>query len=403
MKENRNLFSKTNDFVLRRLIPDFEKIDDHHVRLRYGVVAGWVSILFTLVLFLVKAVLAWLAGSVSILADAFHLLSHLANSAVLVFSFRMAARPATAETPFGHGRMEHVAPLVMSIFLFVSGIQIAERSVHQALHPGPVHYWTLLPWILFLTILVKQWLAQFVQFLGDRVHSRAILTNAHHHRIEAVVTLAVIAGLVAGHHFERPEFDGYIGILAALWILYLGFRHGREAIVPLLGKAPGRELIESIRETAKSVEHVVDVHEIIVHDYGNMYIITLHAEIPDQLGADRMHGIAERCEERLRKRFGGEVVCHTDPLLEMTPELQSLEHRFRQVVDEMPEVLSYHDFRLVAYSPGRYILVADIDAAEEVPEQLFHEISKELEARVLKILPEVQYCTFYVTPKFAYS
>lgn len=230
---------------------------------------------FTLVLFLVKTVLAWLAGSISILADAFHLLSHMANSAVLVFSFRMASRPAMAETPFGHGRMEHVAPLVMSIFLFVSGIQIAERSVHQALHPGPVHFWPLLPWILFLTILVKQWLARFVQYLGNRVHSRAILTNAHHHRIDAAITLTVIAGVVAGHYFGKPEIDGYIGILAALWILYLGFQHGREAIVPLMGKVPDRELIESIRETAKSVENVEDVHEIIVHDYGNMYIMTL--------------------------------------------------------------------------------------------------------------------------------
>lgn len=116
-----------------------------------------------------------------------------------------------------------------------------------------------------------------------------------------------------------------------------------------------------------------------------------------------MHGITEQCEARLRKRLVGEVVCNTDPLLEMTPELRALEHRFRQVVDEMPEVLSYHDFRLVAHSPGRLILVADIDAAEEVPERDFPEIMKELETRVLKVLPEVEYCSFYVTPKFAYS
>lgn len=401
MKEN--LFSKSNEALLRRLIPDFERTDDHRIRIRYGVVAGWISIFFALALFFIKAVLAWLAGSISILADAFHLLSHLANSIVLVFSFWMASRPATAETPFGHGRMEHVAPLIMSIFLFVSGIQIAEKSFHQALHPGPVHYWPLLPWILFVTILVKQWLAQFVRHLGSRVHSHAILTNAFHHRIEAVVTLAVIAGLVAGHHFERPEFDGYIGILAALWILYLGYQHGREAIVPILGKAPTRELIASIRETARSVKNVEDVHEIIVHDYGNMYIMTLHVEVPEKLGCDSMHGIAEKCEARLRKRFGGEVVCHTDPLLELTPELRALEHRFREVVDDMPEVLSYHDFRLIASSPGRYIIVADMDAAEEVPEQRFTEVIGELERRVLAVLPEVDYCTFYVTPKFAYS
>jgi cation diffusion facilitator family transporter len=403
MAGRRPFFSGLYEAAARRLIPRFENIDEPGTRLRYGIVAGWVSILVALVLFVLKVVLASLADSVSILADAFHLLSHLANSAVLVLSFRMASRPATAETPFGHGRMEHVAPLVMSIFLFVSGIQIAERAVHQALHPAPVHYWTLLPWILLLTILVKQWLAGFIRYLGERVRSHAILVNAFHHRIEAAVTLAVIAGLVAGHHFERPEFDGYIGIAAALWILYLGFQHGREAVLPLLGRAPGRELIESIRMTARSVEGIEDVHEIIVHDYGNMYILTLHAEIPEHLGPDRMHAVSEHCEARLRKQFRGEVVCHTDPLLELTPELKAVEHRFRQVVDEMDEIVSYHDFRLVAFSPGKLILVADIDAAEEIPEKDFPSVAKKLERRVLEVLPEVEYCTFYVTPKFAYS
>lgn len=142
------------------------------------------------------------AGSISVAANAFHLLSHLANSIILVVSFKVTARPATAKTPFGHGRMEHVAPLIMSIFLFVSGIQIAETSVHQALEPHEVHYWPALPWILFATILVKQWLTQFVSYLGKRIDSHAILTSARHHKIEAMISLTVIGGLIAGHYFQ---------------------------------------------------------------------------------------------------------------------------------------------------------------------------------------------------------
>ncbi len=173
-------------------------------------------------------------------------------------------------------------------------------------------------------------------------------------------------------------------------------------MLPLLGRAPGRDLIESIRKTARSVEGIEDVHEIIVHDYGSMYILTLHVEIPDRLGPDKMHGIAERCEARLRKQFRGEVVCHTAPLLEMTPELRAVEHRFRQwwmkwtgpFLSRLPPG---------AFSPGKLILVADIDAADEVSERDFPSVAKELERRVLEALPEVEYCTLYVTPKFAYS
>jgi len=188
----------------------------------------------------------------------------------------------------------------------------------------------------------------------------------------------------------------------SLWLLYLGFMHGREAIVPLLGQAPGKEMINKIRKTARSVEGVEGVHEIIVHDYGSLYAMSLHTEIPEKYGAMEMHEIAERCEAVLRKNFAGEVVCHTDPLMEKTPEIQAVEDDFRKIVQEMPGVISYHDFRVVAHSKKRIILIADIDVEEDVPETDFEKVTKELEQRAIKAIPNIAYCVFYVTPKYAY-
>lgn len=196
------ILEQLNRRISSWFIADLDDIDNKQVRIQYGLIAGWISVIAILVLFIVKMILGLKAGSISVAANAFHLLSHLANSIILVVSFKVTARPATAKTPFGHGRMEHVAPLIMSIFLFVSGIQIAETSVHQALEPHEVHYWPALPWILFATILVKQWLTQFVSYLGKRIDSHAILTSARHHKIEAMISLTVIGGLIAGHYFQ---------------------------------------------------------------------------------------------------------------------------------------------------------------------------------------------------------
>ncbi len=383
-------------------IEDFDDTDNKRVRIRYGLLAGWISIVATLSLFIVKMILGLKAGSISVVADAFHLLSHLVNSVILVVSFWVTSRPATAKTPFGHGRMEHVAPLIMSVFLFVSGIQIGERSVHQVLEPHAIHYWFALPWILLATILVKEWVGQFVRYLGRRVDSHAILVNAFHLRIEAVITITVIGGLVAGHHYHRPELDGYIGILVSAWLLYLGVNHGREAIVPLLGKAPSKDVIQRIRETSKSVDGIADVHEIIIHDYGSMYLISAHVEIPEKFGAAHMHEIAERCEAKLRDMYGGEAVCHTDPLLEKTPEVQAVEDQFKKIVELIPHITGYHDFRVIAESSERIIIAADIDVDAEVPEAEFETIAKDLESRVKATIPDIAYSTFYVTPKFSY-
>ncbi len=397
-----NILDKLNSRLARAFIKDFDNTDNKNVRVQHGLLAGWVSIGAILLLFILKMVLGIMADSISVVANAFHLLSHLANSVILVVSFRLTARPATAKTPFGHGRMEHVAPLIMAIFLFISGLRIGETSVHQALEPHDVHYWPALPWILFATIVVKQGLSRFIRFLGKRVDSHAIITNAAHHNIEAVISLTVIAGLVAGHYFHHPEVDGYIGILVSLWLLYLGFTHGREAIVPLLGQAPSREMLQKIRETAKSSEGVEDVHEITVHNYGSLYMITMHVEIPEKYGPAEMHEIAENCEWKLRKKFGGEVVCHTDPLMEKTSEVIAIEDKFKKVLASFPEIIDYHDFRVVAASEEKIVLVADIDVKEDVSESEFEKITNDLETRSMQEIPNITYCRYYITPKFAY-
>jgi len=396
------ILEPANQVLGRWFIKDFDEIGHKGVRVQYGMLAGGVSILATIALFTVKMILGLISGSISVLADAFHLLSHLANSIILVVSFWVTSRPATAKTPFGHGRMEHIAPLIMSVFLLVSGIQIGEKSVHQLFEPHPIHYWPALPWILAATILVKEWVGQFIHFLGERVDSRAILANALHHRIESVISLAVIGGLVAGKQFHLPEVDGLIGILVSLWLLYLGYDHGREAIIPILGKAPSKEMTSKIREISKSISGVEDVHEVIIHDYGSMYLISLHVEIPEKFGPAGMHEIAERCEAKLRNTYGGEVVCHTDPLMEKNPEIQSIENQFRKIVEQFPRITGYHDFRVVAESSERIIILADIDAAEDVPEKDFEAIASDLESRLKNSIPNVAYCAFYVTPKFSY-
>lgn len=396
------ILETANCALARWLIKGFEDVEDRKVRIRYGMLAGWLSVFATVSLFTIKMVLGLISGSISVIADAFHLLSHLANSIILIVSFWLTSRPATARTPFGHGRMEHVAPLIMSVFLFISGIQIAERSVHQILEPHGIHYWPALPWILLATILVKELVGQFVRFLGKRVDSHAILASGLHHHIEAGISLTVIGGLVAGRHLHVPEIDSYIGILVSAWLLYLGYNHGRDAIIPILGKAPGRDMTDKIRDIAKSVDGVEDVHEIIVHDYGSMYFVSLHVEVPAKYEPASMHEIAERCEAKFRNTYGGEAVWHTDPLLEKTPEVEAIEYQFREVLRQLPHIIGFHDFRVVVESPDRIIILADIHAAEDVPESEFGTIASTLEAQVKAAIPNVAYRGFYVTPKFSY-
>lgn len=381
----------------------FDPIETDPIKLRagYGVLAGWVSVGVITILFLVRIILGFMSGSISVITDAFHLLTHLSTAIVVIVSFWISSRPATEQTPFGHGRMEYVASLVMAVILFFSGLHLGERAIHQIHSPVVLNYWPALPWILAATIPVKAWMLQYVIYLGRKSQSHAIESIAFHHRVDTFITFLVALGLAASYYLNDPKIDGYVGIAGCVGLFYVSFIHGRDAVIPILGRAPSMEMVESIRMTAKSVNGVSDVHEIIVHDYGLVYAISLHAEIDEKLGPARMHEIAEKCEGRLRGKFGGEVICHTDPLLEKTPHLQALEDRFTELVRDFP-VTGYHDFRVLSHSTEKLILVADIDVEKSLPEREYKKIAAELNSRVKGALPQIAYCTFYITPKYAY-
>ncbi|MHA2386703.1 MAG: cation diffusion facilitator family transporter [Candidatus Thorarchaeota archaeon] len=398
-----SLLHRINRGLACRLIKDFDDTQSQRARVEHGLVAGRISIAVTITLFSIQLILSWLSGSISVLADAFHLVSHLTNAIILVLTFQIMSRPATAKRPFGYGRMEYVAPLAMSVFLFVSGFQLLETSLHQITDPHAIHFFPALPLILLIGIIAKEWAGSFVNYLGERVHSKAIHATGFHHRIDSVVTLTVIAGLMLGEYLHMPEIDGLIGILVAVWLLHLGYDHGHEAIAPLLGKPPTTEMIEEIRELATSVSGVEDVHEIIVQDYGTMYLISLHVEIPTSYSIRRMHGILEECETILKKRFGGEVVCHLDPLIEKTPETEGYERTFQEIIEQFPDVESYHRFRIIGESDERIIVVANLTMSDDILPVEYEDAKIKLQETVKASIPNVAYCVFNVVPKYAYS
>jgi divalent metal cation (Fe/Co/Zn/Cd) transporter len=265
-----------------------------------------------------------------------------------------------------------------------------------------VHYFPSLPWILLATIAVKLWLGRFMRYLGSKLRSHTILAAARHYSIEAAISFTVVLGLVFGMLLDLPVIDGIIGLAVAFWILYLGIHHAREALIPLLGEAPSRELVEEVRALAKDVDGVEDVHEVILHDYGSKYMVSLHAEIPESYGPMQMHEIAELVEDELRSAYGGEAVCHTDPLIEKDEFVMGVERQFASITEQIGEIIEYHDFRVIAKSPDRIILIADINVSEEVPEADYPRIQRSLEETVQQRIENVAYSSFYITPKFAY-
>ncbi|MGQ9780257.1 MAG: cation diffusion facilitator family transporter [Bacillota bacterium] len=232
-----------------------------------GFLEAWVSIIGNILLFAVKFFLGTAILSIALVADAFHTLSDVLTSVVVLIGFRAAGRAPDEEHPFGHGRVENIATLVIAILLVIVGIEFFSQSVRKLLRPVPVA--GNLPVIIILLVsgAVKEFMASFSIWLGRRIDSQALLADAWHHRSDAVAS-GLVALAILGAFFKLYWLDGLFGLGVSALIIYTGFDVGRSAANPLVGLSPGAGVLASIRDEASAVEGVLGIHDVAVHDYG---------------------------------------------------------------------------------------------------------------------------------------
>jgi len=369
---------------------------DPEVRKRYGLLEGWTSVLANLTVFVVKLVPGLFIGSVSLVADAVHSLGDLATSGVVIWSFRAAAKPPDHEHPFGHGRMESAASLIVAVLLMVGAVKLGRVAVESLLQPRPVTASTVLLIVLGATLVLKEWLARLSSRLGARIASTALEADAWHHRSDALATAVVIAAL-AGERLGWHGLDAVAGVVVAVVIAATGIGLVRRSLDPLIGEAPTRELQGRIRELAVGVPEVDAVHDVMVHSYGTLLVISLHVEVPVELDAVRAHEVAERVERLVAERLRAVVVVHVDPVDRHHPLYAPLEKLLSGLTEQIAGAVEFHDLRLVGGRTGCNV-VFDLAVEGADPQQ----VSGDLRRAILQRFPEINAVVIEIEPTLVY-
>jgi cation diffusion facilitator family transporter len=282
-------------------------------RVRAGYVEGSVSILVNAVLFLVKLYAGLLFNSIAVIADAVHTLSDCLTSLVVIVGFKVSSKKPDSEHPFGHGRAEVIAALVIGVALGFTAYEISAESFRKIVEGSPLHSSILLVVLLLASGIVKEVLAEWAFKLAGKYRSQSIRSDAWHHRTDAVLTLALAVALLIGG--EYWWLDGVAGLLISLFVLYTAIKLVLESSSMLLGKAPSRDLIERIEQLAKSTSPLVlSVHHIHVHEYGEHVEVTLHIDLPDNITLEEAHKVASLVEERIKSELGYVATAHVEPV-----------------------------------------------------------------------------------------
>ena len=344
------------DFLVNKFIKDSTNIESTEVRTRYGMLASVVGIFCNVLLFSVKLTIGLILSSLAVTADAFNNLSDAASSIISFVGVKMAGKPADAEHPFGHGRIEYIAALIVSFLVIEVGFTFFKSSISKILHPEEISF-DLVPFvILILSILVKLWMAFFNNKLGKRIDSKVKLATAADSLGDVITTSATVLSIIICH-FTSINVDAIAGLIVSAIVIWSGISIAKDTLEPLIGERVPAELYQKITDIVESYDGIVGTHDLIVHNYGpNRSMATIHAEVPNDINIDVSHEIIDKIERDVKKDLNILLVIHMDPVEMRDEEVLSLREKTSRIVHALDPELNFHDFRVLKENEQRNLI-----------------------------------------------
>lgn len=335
------------EFLLKHFVKGYPDTSSPAVRTRCGNLAGTVGIVCNVLLCAGKFLAGFLSGSLAISADAVNNLSDASSSVIALLGFRIAAKPADDEHPYGHGRTEYLAGLAVSVMILLIGLELVKTSVGKIMAPEPIQAGLVPLAVLVASILVKLWMAAFNRQVGKQIGSSVLEATAADSRNDVIATSAVLVATLAQMIFGW-QLDGWIGLAVAAFILYSGWGLVKEAIAPLLGQAPDPEMVRHILEVTRSYPGVLGIHDLIVHDYGpGRQFASLHVEMAASQDVLASHDVIDQIERRFLEQEGLHVIIHYDPIVTDNNEVGEAREYLAKQVKRLDPRLTIHDLRVV--------------------------------------------------------
>ncbi len=346
-------------FLTKLFIKNSEQVKNPTVRGAYGALSSWVGIVLNLLLTAIKMLAGVLSGSISITADALNNLSDAGSQVVSLISFKIAAKPADRDHPFGHARIEYIASMIVSFLILMVGVELLRESVRGVFEPAEVLFSNLTLGILGVSVAAKLWLFFFNRALGKKIDSSVMRATAADSLSDAAATLAVLLSALVSRIFAIRT-DAYMGILVSTLIFVAGIRILNDTKNSLLGSAPDPEVVKGIHKVCSEYSEILGIHDMAVHNYGpGNTVASFHAEVDGSANVFDTHDVIDTVERRLWHEVGVRATVHMDPIVTDDQRVTDLRTMVAAAMLHIDERLTIHDFRMVE-GPTHSNLIFDV-------------------------------------------
>lgn len=333
--------------LCKLFVKDRDNTASPAVRRAYGTLGSTVGIILNLLLAAGKLTVGLFTGSLAIQADAVNNLSDAGSQIISLVTFRIAAKPADREHPFGHARIEYVASMIVSFIILLIGWELLSGSVDKVFHPVETKFSWISVGILGASVLVKLWLCVFNRKIAKKIDSSVMRATAADSLSDAGATAAVLISTLI-FKFTGFDPDAYMGILVAILILVAGIKILNETKNSILGEKPSEETVAEITEVVSRFPEALGIHDLVVHNYGPGRIMaSLHVEVDGREDIFKSHDMADLVEKLLREEHGIEATVHMDPIVVDDPLVDELREMATAAVTGIYPAVKLHDFRIV--------------------------------------------------------
>ena len=293
-----------NKFFIDKIISKKHDVKDPKLRKKIGTLSGLTGIVLNLILFAGKLTVAIFSSSIAAMADAFNNLSDAGSSIITLFCFKIASNPADKDHPFGHGRIEYVSSLIVSIAIIITGLGFVKSSIEKIFNPENLEFDIISLSILIISVLLKLWMWRFNSIISKKIKSLTIQATANDSLSDAIATSAVLFGFAISY-FTKIYIDPYMGLVVSAFIIFTGSRTFRESLGLLMGRAPDKKFINEIKNFVLSNKNIKEIEEMSVHNYGpHRSAVYMKVILSKDVDLKMINGIIDGLEDDLERKFG---------------------------------------------------------------------------------------------------
>ena len=348
-----------SSLLVRLFIKNYEDTKNPSVREKYGYLGSATGIVLNIVLALAKYLIGTVTHSIAITADAINNFSDSVSCVITLISFKMANIKPDKEHPFGHGRIEYVAALIVGFFVELMGYELIKSSIEKIKNPEEVVFSIPAVIVLVISIGGKLWFALFNRYLGKKIDSAAMSAVFTDCIGDITATTVTLIALILSLFTDLP-IDGYMGILVSMFILYAGFGILKESIGIILGRPPSKELVDELVSFIMSHDEILGIHDLVIHSYGETRIFaSIHTEIAADGDMLQAHDTIDTIEKNVMEKFGIELVIHMDPIVTNDEKVEKHFQVVHKTIKDFDSELDIHDFRVVE-GPTHTNLIFDV-------------------------------------------